>query len=159
MLDFWSPLNLDTYYICTSQRICKQLAAFARSWNMHGLQSEHHLTSLPLWMRSMATRQIVHLSDLFHSLQDAATAHDRPPEFYLNESDLCCFFSLPHATQRICVKCKHSDEHQPVIHFVPNPSVIMNLLCKSVEAKQVKHFQLHEFFVIGFSCQLSVQMR
>ena len=35
----------------------------------------------------------------------------------------------------------------------------MNLLCKSVEAKQVKHFQLHEFVIIGFSCQLSVQMR
>ena len=97
------PRHILYLHLTFWQLICKQLAAFARSWNTHGLQSEHHLTSLPLWMRSMATRQIVHPSDLFHSLQDAATAHDRPPEFYLNESDLCCFFSLPHANQRICV--------------------------------------------------------
>ena len=97
------PRHILYLHLTFGQLICKQLAAFARSWNTHGLQSEHHLTPLPLWMRSMATRQIVHPSDLFHSLQDAATAHDRPPEFYLNESVLRCFFSLPHANQRICV--------------------------------------------------------
>ena len=68
---------------------------------MHGLRSEHYLTPLRLWMRSMVARHIVHPIDQFQSLQDAATAHDRPPEFYLSESDIGCFFSLPRANQRI----------------------------------------------------------
>ena len=104
-LDSTKPRHMLYLHLAFVQFFYKELAAFARSWNTHGLRSEHHvdLKSLPLWMRSMATRQIVHPSDQFHSLQDAATAHNRPPEFYLSESDQRCFFSLPRANQRICV--------------------------------------------------------
>ena len=68
---------------------------------MHGLRSEHHLTPLRLWMRSMVAGQFIHPTDHFHSLHEAATARDRAPEFYLSERDLGCIISSSHANQRM----------------------------------------------------------
>ena len=101
LLDPTNPRHILYLHLSFGKLICKELATFARGWNMHGLRSEHHLTPLRLWMRSMVARNIVLPTDQFCSLQDAATAHDKLPEFYLSESDLHCFLSLPRANQRI----------------------------------------------------------
>ena len=101
LLDPNNSKHIMYLHLSFGQLICKELATFAKSWNMHGLRSEHHLTPLRLWMRSMVARQFLNPTDQFRSLHEAATAHDRALEFYLSERDLGCIISSSHANQRI----------------------------------------------------------
>ena len=79
LLDPTRPRHIMYLHLSFGQHICKELVTVARGQ----LRSEHELTPLGLWMRSMVARHIVHTTDQFRSLQDAAAAaaHDRPPEF------------------------------------------------------------------------------
>lgn len=81
----------------------------------------------------------------FCSLLDAATACDRLLEFYLTESDLHCFLSLPYANQRMYANASTVMDMNQLFNLYIR-CLIRNLLCKSVEANkseaQIKlHFQ------------------
>ena len=107
----------------------------------------------------MVARHIVHTTDHFQSLQDAAAAaaHDRPPEFYLSESDIGCFLSLPCAHQRIYANASTvMNIHQAFTLYTRLLQSCMKLLCKSVEVSKSQFCMKHNF---NYWIQLLSQFR
>lgn len=78
----------------------------------------------------------------FCSLLDAATACDTPLEFYLTESDLHCFLSLPYANQRMYANASTVMNMNQLFNLYIR-CLIRNLLCKSVQISQLLWKYVH----------------